>query len=550
MTDSWIYHGVRIARTEWTRHHREFDGPWLGWRVLSLLLLAIAVVLGTVAHSVGRDLASGQTTTLGGLRIAASVAFVLLVWRSATVTRTQFERLNPDFLLTTVPARTAALGLLVIVYARLSAWLAIPTVGVALGTALGTRSPLVALTIVTAIAGMAALAVALGVAGGLTAQFVGVRMVRGNGYRDLLVVFGWAPLIAGAIVLQHYAESLAHLFGWLEIQPVAWFVDLALLGADDQWGIVGAVETSIELGRGLGALGGVVLSVPLLAGVTTVLTRRIWETEPASSTGPHGSHSLVGAGWLERLLGERVPRPVLTIARKRLLAERRVRRGILTTAYVFVFVALVVFPVVGLAGAPVLVLIVFTLGLAAGVAFAGDPIASNYRTVPMLFTTIDGREFVGGHVLAALIVGVPVVTVVVLPLGLMSPASGVETVVLVLVGVALCACTASVAAAVGMGVEYSVLVPVPFFFTDVPVYGEVGTGSFLRLAKLFAAGSLVTLPAFLGNVPSVYEAVAGLGIPAVAVRSGFLFLTILLATLVAKIAYRIAAQRYHDYQLG
>ncbi|ELY39276.1 hypothetical protein C496_15502 [Natronorubrum tibetense GA33] len=544
MTPRWLQQSLAIARAERRRYRREFGRQGIGPGIVRGVLLIVTVVSGMLAYSAGRDLASERAMPLEALWILVVVVFGWLVWRSATLTHMRFERLAPDMLLTTVPTRAAATGVLLFVYARVVAVIALPTVGVGVGAAFGLRSPAVAVTIVAATVGVTALAVAVGVAARLAVYLVGTRLTRGGLYRDLLVVFGWVPLLAGWLLLQEASLSVAPLRSALESQPLAWFVDLALLGAGD----LPAIETH----RGLGALGLVVLAVPPAVAVTVAVARRIWESEPASSSGSHGSRTLTADGWLDRLLGDYVSRPVRTIARERWLMERRVPRGLLSTGYVLLFAALVLLPTFSIAGGPngLLLFLTISLGLAAGIAFGTDPFGIEYRSLPMLLTTVGGRQFVGGYLLAALSVGVVVVTAVVFPLGLVAPVGIAETILLVLVGIAICAATASVGVAIGTGVERNEFVPAPFFFTDVPVYTEMGLVPFLRLGGgVFAIVSIVGLPAFLGNSPPVYERLAVLGLSTGAVRLGALFATILVAAGVSKAASRIAIERYRRYRI-
>lgn len=532
---------VLIARVEWIRHHREYrESRARNWLRTSLLL-TVTAGLGSAGYATGQALASREGTSPEVLGVIASVVFVWMVWRCSVLTYTRFERLNPDFLLTSVPANVASLGLFLVVYARVMATMAFPTIGVAVGTALGMRSPVVALTIPIAIGGMAALATGIGSAGRLTIHYLGRRLTRGGFYRDLLVVFGWIPLLGGWLLLQEASVTVMTFVAWLEFQPISWVVDLALLGAGER--------VDVGIGRSVIVLGGLLLGVGLLVNVTTALARRIWETEPASSTGARSSHTLVGEGRIERFVSTHVSRPVLTVARKRWLMERRTLRGVLYTGYVLLFVGVIVLPTVGLVGGPPLVLLAFTGGLATGVAFGTDPIGIEYRVVPLLLTTIDGRQFVDGVLMAALSAGVPAVTVMVLPVALLSPAGLGETIGVVLVGVVVCACTTTVGVAAGLGVEYDEFVPVPTFFTDAPGYGVIGWRPFLRLAALFGIVLLATLPAFLGNLPAVYGNASALGVPTDVVRLASLVLAALLATLVSAAAYRIAVRRYQAYQI-
>ncbi|ADJ17016.1 hypothetical protein C497_06549 [Halalkalicoccus jeotgali B3] len=195
------------------------------------MFAAITLVLGWLAHSLGRDLAAGQPLPYELLSLLVSVVFVWMTWRRSQYTHVRFERLSPDLLLTTVSARTAALGLLGFVYARLITTLILPTLGVAVAIAIGLRSPTVAVTVLVAVAGLVVLAVALGTTSRLAARLVALRLTRVRFYRDLLVVFGWIPLFVGAMILQELSISLAPLLAVFSVLPLAWFVDLALVGS-------------------------------------------------------------------------------------------------------------------------------------------------------------------------------------------------------------------------------------------------------------------------------------------------------------------------------
>lgn len=531
-----IRDGVRIARTELRCHRRESGGRLRSGRTAWTLILAITLVSSTIAFASARVLASADPGTTGAAAgLVASAIFVALLWRSAFVTRERFERMNPEFLLTTVPTRAAAVGLLCYVFARAAIPLALPAVGVSLGAAAGFRSPGVAFTALASFAGVTVLAVAVGTASRLGARLVGTRFARGGFYRDLWIVFGWIPLMAAWFVLRETSLSLAPVLAWLDAQPVAWFGDLALLGAFD--------ADLVAVPRALGATA-LLLAVPIAAGATTVFARRIWESEPADSGPVTGSRSLVGDGWLERLLGAHVPRPVLTVARERLLLERRVPRGLLSTGYVLLYVAVVLMPAFFLLGTATFLLVAVALGLAAGTAVAANPIEIEHRPLPMLVTTVGGRSFVGGTVLAATVVGVPVVAAVVIPLGLVGPVGVTATIGVALVGAAVCVCAASVAAAVGMTVDPDDVGPVPFFFTDVPVHAETGLAPFRRLATVFAIATLATVPAMLGNSVLVYEPATAAGVPTIVVRVGSLLATVALALGVAAVAFRTAVERY------
>jgi len=539
-----IRQGMKIARAEWTRHHREFDTPLTGRPVVLILLVGIASALGWFGYSLGRDLTAGQPLPKGVVSLFVTAAFVWMVWRSSKYTHVRFERLNPDFLLTTVPARTAALGLLGFVYARLLTTLVVPMVGIAVGTALGLQSPTVALTVVLASACIAAFAAALGTTSRLAARLVALRLMRARYYRDLLIVFGWIPLIIAAMLLQELSLSLAPLTGLFGALPLAWFVDLALIGAPT--GTVGSPQHTLGVFVLLGT------TVPVFTATTALLARYAWEHDSAGSTGTRGSHSLLNTGVVERFVGERIPRAMYTVARERWLMERRVPQGVLSTGYALLFMGVVGFPLVAFIGGTTSLLVFFavTLGLATGVAFSSDPIGTEYRALPMLFTSVTGREFVGGSLLAASVVGIPLITLIIVPLGVVGLIGFGQTLLIALLGSAICTCTAAVATMVGLDVERFNYAPVPFFFTDVPIYAEVGAAAFFRHGLILSIGVFASVPAFVGTSPPVYEGIASLGVPAVVVQTGSLVLTLLLVAVITRTAFRTAVQRFQAYQLG
>lgn len=534
--------GTKITRAEWTCHQREFGHPLKGRSVLPVVLMVSTIVLGWFAYSLGHDLDSGQPLPYEGLSLLVSIAFAWMVWRSSKYTRVQFEGLDSELLLTTVPARAIALGLLGFVYIRLISTLVVPTLGIAAGTVVGIRSPTVAITVIVAVAAIAALAAALGTIGRLAARLVALRLVRVRVYRDLLIVFGWIPLMVGVIVFQELSLSFAPLVAVFGMLPLAWFVDLALIGGPDF--VRGSVQYAV------GALGVLVFSLPVFSVGTTALARRIWESEPTNLSGTRGSHSLVSEGWLERLLGNYVSRPVLTVARARWLIERRVPRGLLSMGYALFFFSVFAFPMLLFVGANgFLLLMTVSLGLAVGIAFGSDPIGTEYRTLPMLFTAVTGRQFISGLVLSVSLIGIPLVILVTVPIGLVSVVGPIHTVLITMVGVVSCLCAATVAPAVGLGVDRYELVPTPFFFTDVPIYAEQGLKAFLRLGLIFAIVVLGSVPAFVGNAPSVFEHIAVIGVPVIIVQIGSILLTVLLVAAITRTGFRIAVQRFQDYEI-
>jgi len=88
-----------------------------------------------------------------------------------------------------------------------------------------------------------------------------------------------------------------------------------------------------------------------------------------------------------------------------------------------------------------------------------------------------------------------------------------QTILTTFIGWAVCLCTAAVALAVGLDVEHDEFVPLPFFFTDVPIYAEQGVNAFLRYGQILVIVVLACLPAFAGTSLVYFDPIATAGIP-------------------------------------
>lgn len=532
--------GVKIARAEWTRYRRE-RGPLLSVHAARLILLGGGTLaLGWGGYSLGETIIAGNPVPRETVTLFVSSVFLWLVWWSSKLTQVRFERLEPDLLVTTVPISAVSVGLLGFVAARVAVTLAGPTLGLAVGTAIGLGSPTAGLSMLVASATMAGLTVALGTVGRLAARLLALQLTRISFYRDLVIVFGWIPLLIAGMVVQEF--SLAPVLTLFERTPVAWFGDLALLGT-----------TSSDT-AGPVAVSGVVLSfatVSVLTAGMTPLIRRLWEHTPADSSTSDTSYAFHEGGIIEWTVGSRISRGVYTVARKQWLMERRIPRGLLTPGYQLLVLGVVGVPLVLFVGAPETLLVVFgtTVGVLAGTAFGASPVGKEYRALPMTLTATSGHTFVRGVLLAGGVTGTPLVLLVVVPLGLAGPISPVETILVALLGSAVTVCTAAIGLAIGLDTNYDDYRQTPFFFTDVPVYARRGWFPLVELGALLGAGLLVSLPALVGTTPRVYSALAATGIPEGLTQSGSLLVSILIASGLAMGAYRRAVRRFQTYQI-
>lgn len=541
---SWLRHSVQIARTERKRSRRQLDRSSVLRAVIAVGLIAISIGSGLTAYSIGIALYHGQATLpLDVIQVAATAGFLMLLFtflqRASEIT----ERIDTYHLLTTVSARAVALGVVLAASSRVAIRISLAAVGVAVGFALGTRSPASALTIVVAVAGFFALTALIGVGLSLAVELVTTRSPRVRRYKNVFIVIAFVLAFIGWTAASAELVSVEFLIEWLGIVPTAWFVDLGLLGAS-------GVQS--ELPRSLGALGLLVGGIPVLTVVTTALATRVWETEPVSAATLHRSRSLVGAGIAERLFAGRVSRPVLTVARKRWLQERRVPLGLMMAAgYGWIIPLALAFIALAAGGMAIILVIAFACATGTGLAFGTGVLGSEYTGLPMALTSVAGRQFIRGTIFAGIVIGAPITAIILLVLGLMSPLGIIETVLVAIVGVVLCVCSVAVAVAIGMDAPYRDLWPVPVPFTSITAYSELGRMSFIRPGAMLALVGLVCLPAFVGYLSVFFDPVAmALGISPGVVRVGTLVLTTVLAVGVSILAYRRAVRLYDQYTLS
>jgi len=539
----WLRHSLQIAHVERTRSRRLLGRSSSFRALVAVVVVSLAVGSGLGAYVFGTAIRRGQTSLpLETMQIAVTVGVLALLVGFVQRTSRLGERVDTDHLLTTVPAHEVVFGVVLAVAARTATRVSLTAVSIAIGFAVGAGAPASAVTILVAVAGLFALTALLGVGLSFAVQLVTTRSPRFRRYKNALIVIGFFLVLGGWTAIDLDQLTMGLLRRWLTSLPTAWFVDLGLLGLP-------AVQSGGL--RSLGALALVVGGLPVLTVVTTALATRVWETEPVSSAVLHRSRSLVGDGLAERLFAGHVSRPVLTVARKRWLQERRVPRALMMVGYIFVFALLVVIPVLAVGGvrlAPLLV--AFVLAVESGLAFGLTPVATEYSSLPMTLTASTGDQFVRGTLLAGVAIGTPVTGLVTFGLGVLGPPGVVEAVLLGVAGAVLSVCALTVAAAVGMGVSSRDLVAAPVPLTSSTMYGEIGGAGFVRMGKLLGLVAVVCTPALVGYLSVVFDPVSTmLGVPTVAVRVGSLVVTIGLAVGVSTVAYRRAVWLYDDYTL-
>ncbi len=461
----------------------------------------------------------------------------MFLWTGIQGASRRIARLNVDHLLTTVRVREVVLGIGIVEYAWTVAPLSPVVLGVAAGFAVGTGSPASAGSIGVAVAGLVGVTTVLGIAVSFATTFATLRSPRLRRYRNyayvaafLLGLLVWTTVVQGPVSNERVVD-------WLRSVPFAWFVDLGLLAAPN---------AEVGFGRGLAALGLTIIGVPVLTVIATGFADRALTTDSVSTTAVHRSRPLVGNGLAEYAFAGWVPRPALTVARKRWTQERRLPRGLLYQGFVLLVGPVVYLPILATGAVPAISVVALASLCAVGavLAFGVDCLGAEYASLPMTLTTVPGRRFVQGTVLAATTVSTPITFIAVVGIGVWSPLSRIELVLTALAGVALSVAGVLFVVALGLRVSYYDFQPISIPFTDMTVHTDRNV-SFRLVAVLVLVGLLV-LPA---TVTYGMAFVGGTRAPAVTAGAGSLLVTVLLAAGVSLLAYRRSVRAYEQYAL-
>lgn len=541
----WFRHSVQIARIERTRRRRQFDRSTT-WRIgFALAVAVLSIAVGTSVYGIGQGLRRGTLTLPLDIIRAATTAIAIValtvVTRRASV---RFGRVDLGHLLTTVPARDVVLGVAGFLFSQYAISLALPVISLAVGFALGVHAPVSVLTIVLTVAVLLALIVVASVTLSLTGEYLALRSPRFRRYRTIIV---YGPLVLMWLVLTRLSAPIDHLVAWLQLVPLAWVVNFVLLSVP---GI------HADVGRIVGATCLLVGGLPALTVAATALGERVWGSDEVNSAMIHRSRSLVGTGLAERLFAGWVSRPVLTVARKRWVQERRVPRAVMMIAALLLSIGSGIgVYALSPAGAPAVtpLLIAFACATGFGLGFGEYVLAAEYPSLPMTLTTASGSHVIRGTMLAGLAVGVPLTILPTVVIGIVSPVGALELLLVTIAGVLLCGCSIAVATALGMRFAYTefLLLPVKIPLSSVRrVYGRMGKAPFLSAGRVIGVVGLVSLPAFMSYLSVVTTPLATmLGTTPATVRIAALVVTMVLAVAVSVPAYQRAVNRFNEYIL-
>ncbi|MFC7132028.1 MULTISPECIES: hypothetical protein [Salinibaculum] len=554
---SALNHVVRLARIDVTRMLRKHtDRSESAGRVISTVVFGLVLVVATLASAygasrLGASLVAGELSDVAANGIVAArglVAVFGVIGSVVVIVRAIGQRgtlTNAEGVLTIVPTRQALLGLLLAEYVYVLLWLGGPALGIGVGLAVGTGTVWPALTVPLGVAAVAVPIVAIGYPLGLGLRHFVTRfafVARNKGRLIVLVFAVYFALVATGSL----NAAVVRLFEPLQASPTGWFADLLFLGTP---------TLSATPVRAVGAVG-VALALGLAGTVAgTRVAEAHWFSDPALAGEPEPETPAEAAEpGLERRLA-----PVLGVPTAALvvLAWRRAIRApmkLLYAAYPLFFAVGIVADILQTGEVPPYLpvgTLVFVTW-AAGVIFTLNPLGDQGAGLPStLLSRVDGRRFVHAHLLASLIVAVPLGLALTAAAALVSPVDTETTLALVVATPVLMAVASALS--VGIGIAFprfeavnitrsmETVIPSLLAFALFTVH-LVGTTA--ALAVVYDEGVRATA-AFLVSWLLPFGLTVG-------AETLFLVAAALLAGLVAAplVSYRYAVRRFDTYTLG
>ncbi|WP_158058649.1 hypothetical protein [Halorussus halophilus] len=512
-------HAARIARVEVIRGVRAIRGSGTRTVAMGFALLFWTVIPtlvgGFAAYSLGQALPDAPFEVLSAIRGGAAVWWVgVAVLVTARTAGKRGELDHPEGILTTVPARDAALGLLLAEYGRIVLVASVPVIAITVALVAGSGVFLSLLVVPATAILVFALATAVGFLGGVAVKWVTIRTPWLAKHRTALFAVAFFAYMF-AIVSNTFGDVVALLSGALRGTPLAWFGDAVLLGlpgieANPTYAVAAVAMTVVLLV--------VVGSLSVRATVTLWYTDRAQTTvdddavreetetternhrERDSYSGETRSSGETSA--VARALSSVVSRPTLTVTRG---AWRRAKRSPIKLLYVayplfFLYGPLRTAFETGVVPKSLPPLVALYGAWAAG-ATVLNPLGDEGAVLPTtLLSGVSGREFVAGHVLSAALVGVPVVATMTTVVGVVSSLAlgqslllGVLSALFVVAGTVL---------AIGVGTLFPRFSTVEVFQSREVVMPSKGA---------FVAYSLVLFGGAAGAVVALVPAYASVG---------------------------------------
>ncbi|MFC4552989.1 MULTISPECIES: hypothetical protein [Halorussus] len=563
-----LTHAAAIARVEFVRNLREI-------RSSSTKLLAFGFALvfwvglptvggGYLAYRLGASLPETQFPVLDLVRGATAVGWVGGAALAAARAAGKRGELDAEAgILTTVPARDAALGLELAEYLRMGVVAAIPVAAVSVALAVGSGSVAPLVAVPATVAALLAVALSLGFPLGIGIKWVTLRTPWLARNKTVLVFLAFG-LYFLAVMSEALNDAVATLQQLLRDTPLAWFGDAGLLG------LPGLAANPVHA---LGAAAMAAALVPTLAAVGVWAATTLWYADRAqaetkeeregveSREGRRGSRTASpsratrstranagsagyasSAGLVERALSKAVGRPTRTVT---LAAWRRIRRAPIKILYVsyplfFLYAPLRAAFESGVPSSlPVLVALYGTWAVGATVL---NPLGDEGAVLPTtLLSGVEGREFVAGHVLSAALVGVPVVAGATALTGAASPLAPARWLALTALSALLV--VAGSVLAVGVGALFPRFDSVEVFRSrEVPMPSK---GAFAVYSLSLLGGTAGAVVAAIPAFAALLEGVLGINVGVVrALGAG---LAVLVGAVGPVAAYRYATRTFEDF---
>jgi len=524
-----LRHGLTIGRVDVRRVVRTSVDRTSQILAYLLVVLTFGGGAGYGAYLFAREVGVGASLPVDYAVLALARGGIALLWLLLTgivTLRTVGTRgsLDNDVgLLSRVPTREVALGMLCSEFVLALAYTLPLLVATAIGYSVGSGTvTFLATAPVVAVAATAA-AVAVAYPLGLAVRHLVTRIEFVARHKGPLIVLAFLAYMA-LVVSDALGNVVVTIFEPMQASPAAWFADVLLLGTAADPGLVRAIA---------------VLALVALLGVasvvaTTRVANRHWFADPVlagtededagvdPATDRHDDGLLLRA---EDAIGGVVGRPTAAITT---LAWKRAARAplkLLYVAYPLPFVVGFLAEIVQTGEVPAVapVAALAFVAWAGAVVFTLNPLGDQGSALPAtVLSRVSGRQFVAAHVLAGVVVAVPLGSALVGALAVLSPL-GADRAVAVVAGTPVAVLVGSLFA-VGAGMAFPRYEAVNVTrSTKAVVPSLVGFLAYsLYLLFVVAAAAVVSEPAVEAFVAAVVSWLLPLGYDVSAATVGVL----------------------------
>lgn len=386
-----------IVRTEVRRRYRSIRGrpAQLVALVVSLAFLLLPVAGIGFAAYLGGTRPESEIVRLAA-RTAPPVVWLLVsLFLGLRVLTDTASPDNLDGYLTTVDYRELFVGVAAVESLGAFAYLGLPILLAAGGFAVGSGSPLAAVTILATGATAVALGIGTGLAAGFAVKNVAVRSELVARYRVLL----WSLLFVvymGAFVSGEATTLFDPALRVLSRPPLSWLGVFALL----------PVVPDANAVHGVAALAVAIVAAVGLFAVAVRLAGLLWYTDGVSldSEGIGDGETSLDAGLVGRVVGRRTA----WVARTTLTRARRAPIRLIYVAYPVFLLAPMVTQAIESGEVPSTLAPTAALyaAWAGGAAFSLNPLGEQGATLPVTVTTgVSGTAFLRGILLPGVVLG-------------------------------------------------------------------------------------------------------------------------------------------------